>query len=132
MNKNVGSIHLNSFFVDNDSVQGTSVIFEVRPNTAKRSHGIFSVLLMCAGATLMVKDEDIDSTDAGRRENMDAFGSDVISEPVSASVAYRRATHDMKSLESLELRTTTADHAFITCSSPAVQKGDVYAPNLQR
>ena len=70
---NVGSIHLNSFFVDNDSVQGTSVIFEVRPNTAKRSHGIFSVLLMCAGATLMVKDEDIDSTDAGRRENMDAL-----------------------------------------------------------
>jgi hypothetical protein len=118
------------YFLENNLVPAyadKAAAYECRgPSTVQ----VNAAMKLVGEAISMVKDEDIDIIEPGRRANIDAFGSDVITEPVSASVTYLEATHEVKSLELLELCPTTTNHTHVTCSCRAGQKGDLCAPKL--
>ena len=77
-----------------------------------------------------ITDGDIASIESGSRASVDAYESDIITRPVAAKVTFKGETHDVQSLEKLDLCATTTDHSTITCSCRMGQKGDLCAPKI--
>ena len=78
----------------------------------------------------MITDGDIAIIESGSRASVDAYESDIITRPVAAKVTFKDETHDVQSLEKLDLCATTTDHSTITCSCRMGQKGDLCAPKI--
>ena len=49
---------------------------------------------------------------------------------MAAKVTFKGETHEVRSLEKLDLCATTTDHSTITCSCRMGQKGDLCAPKI--
>jgi len=78
----------------------------------------------------MITDGDIAIIESGSRASVDAYESDIITRPVAAKVTFKGETHDVQSLEKLDLCAMTTDHSTITCSCRMGQKGDLCAPKV--
>ena len=77
-----------------------------------------------------IADGDITIIELGSRASVDAYESDIITRPVAAKVTFKGETHDVQSLEKLDLCAMTTDHSTITCSCRMGQKGDLCAPKI--
>ena len=95
------------------------------PTTAQRNK---TLSLVCTAN--MITDGDIAIIESGSRASVDAYESDIITRPVAAKVTFKGETHDVQSLEKLDLCATTTDHSTITCSCRMGQKGDLCAPKI--
>ena len=77
-----------------------------------------------------IADGDIAIIESGSRASVDAYESDIITRPVAAKVTFKGETHDVQSLEKLDLCAMTTNHSTITCSCRLGQKGDLCAPKI--
>ena len=77
-----------------------------------------------------IADGDIAIIESGSQASVDAYESDIITRPVAAKVTFKGETHDVQSLEKLDLCAMTTDHSTITCSCRMGQKGDLCAPKI--
>ena len=95
------------------------------PTTAQRNK---TISLVCTANK--ITDGDIAIIESESRVSVDAYESDIITRPLGAKVTFEGETHDVQSLEKLDLCATATDHSTITCSCRMGQKGDLCAPKI--
>ena len=95
------------------------------PTTAQHNK---TISLVCTANK--ITDGDIAIIESESRVSVDAYESDIITRPLGAKVTFEGETHDVQSLEKLDLCATATDHSTITCSCRMGQKSDLCAPKI--